>query len=233
MAGEGLSFIDNLQSYFNLKEVNDELARENAELLNKLYKKNQMLFLPQVEEIADQKIINKFTVITAKVINNSVSKANNFITLDKGRKEGIHSGMGIINPNGVVGIVNDVSDHYAIAYSLLHSGFLVSAKIKRTETIGSAQWGSQDPKKGLLKYIPKHVKPLIGDTVITSGYSSIYPEGIVIGIISKMEDSVEDQFLNIEVDLSVNFNSLSYVYVIENNLKAEIDSLSTKLEINE
>ena len=173
-------------------------------------------------------MLEQYNFIVAKVINNSVSKPNNYITLNKGSLEGIKPGMGIISPQGVVGRVMVCSEHFSTATSLLHSKMLISAEISRIHASGSLKWGGNDPNSANLEFVARHLKPKVGDTVRTSEFSNILPEGIHVGVIRKISLKDDATFYSIDVDLATDFSTLNFVYVIENKLQAEKDSLQLK-----
>ena len=241
VAANILGVSSGISDYFGLKKVNEKLAEENAELRSLL--QHQLVSIEKPDSIVnndsvrmdqgmaivrDSVIENQFDFIAAKVIGNSIRRINNYITINKGAKDGIERGMGVIGPDGVVGSVKDVSNNFAVINSLLHSNIQVSAKISRTGDIGTIRWEWPDFTKGVLEYVPRHVELQPGDTVVTSGYNSLFPEGIMIGVIDQIEEREETQFYDITVDLNVVFNELSYVYIIRNTMRPELDSLKTE-----
>lgn len=220
-----------VREYFSLRETNLLLAEENARLRTELEQRNQSLYSVEVQEITDPEIINRFEFISAKVVNNSVDRFTNFITIDKGSDAGISPGMAVISPLGVVGKVKAVSDHYGVVTSLLNKDVMVSAMIKRTGHFGTVQWDGRDPEYANLEFIPRHVDPLVGDSIVTSGYNAVFPPGIPVGTIETMELGDEKLFYKLKVRLSQDFRKLSYVAVVKSNLKAEQDSV--ELPFNE
>lgn len=167
--------------------------------------------------------------IHAKVINNSTNRANNFLTINKGSKHGIEQEMGIIGQGGVVGVVKDVSENFATILSLLHRSMRVSGKIKSNNFVGSLRWEGVRPDRAVLNDIPKHVSVQKGDTILTSGYSSFFPENVMIGVV--IDDPKSDQgsnFYKIDVKLSTDFNSIQYVYAVDYTRKTEKKELEEK-----
>ncbi len=212
--------IANLTSYINLKQTNEELSAENTRLNNILknsYKTNEISLL----EIYDSTYFQQYTTTAAQVINNSVNRQNNYLTIDKGEKQGISPEMAVISPKGIVGIVTNVSNNFASVISILNTNMRISAMIKKNGCFGSLVWDGKNYRETILKDIPNHVKINIGDTIITSGYSSIFPKGKLIGVISDFKQKKGGNFYLITVKLSTNFKKLSYVYVIGNFLKQE------------
>lgn len=156
-----------------------------------------------------------YSVVFAEVINNSVTKTNNYITLDKGSEDGITEEMGVINQDGIVGIVNQVSKHYSVVISLLNNKLRISCKVKGDDAIGSLTWRGESPDYATLEELPRHATFQVGDTIVTSGYSAIFPEGIQIGTIAEIKSGIKD--LNtVKVKLTTDFYRLRNVQVIGN-----------------
>jgi rod shape-determining protein MreC len=221
VTGTLYSRVNELNSYLSLKEVNDSLASENARLQSKL-KASYYADTLAKQTITDSAYKQQYTYTEAKVINNSVNKRNNYITIQKGSKDGIVKGMGVICNTGVVGKVIYTSEHLSIVQSLLHKDAKVSAMLADTKDIGSLVWGDDlNPHVGLLMDVPNHVKPRIGQWVVTSTYSDLYPAGIPLGKVSNLHAKGGGFFLNMEVNLSVDFSKLQYVYVVNNKLSLE------------
>ena len=217
----GLS--QNVHDYFLLGEVNQVLADENTKLRSELEFQKQQLQALGVTP--DSVIIKRFDFISAKVVNNSVDFATNFITINKGSKEGIQTGMAVLGPQGVVGKVKITSENFSVVTSILNIDIMISGLMKRTGYYGTVQWDGKNPDFIDLKFIPRHVKPMKGDTIVTTGYSGIFPDGIMVGTIEKLSLPEEAPFYELKVKLSQDFRKLSYVSVIKSNLYHEIDSL--------
>lgn len=205
--------------YLNLNEVNYNLVQENKELRNYL-KKNYKTSLSEFITI-DDSVTNKwYDYEEVKIINNSTNKQHNYITLNKGSAQGIEPEMGVISSKGVVGIVHSVSKNFSTVISVLNSDFRLSAKLKRNDYFGSLTWDGADYRYATLKEIPYHVELFKGDTIVTSGFSPIFPEGILVGTIDNF--NVKDgNFYTIQVRLSNDFKQLSNVYAINNLFKEE------------
>jgi rod shape-determining protein MreC len=181
------------------------------------------------------RLVNEY--IPAKVINNSVRQLNNSLTLNIGSNNGIGPGMGVIAANGLVGRVNTVSAHFARVTSLLHSKMFIAAKIKSriantNNTIGTVKWNGDDPRIALLDYVPLDKKIMKGDTVISSGYNAVYPEGVMIGTILSAAKEPDKSFYTIKLKLAVDFTRLTYVYVVKNKFQAEQDTLENRTGAN-
>lgn len=216
--------------YFELARVNEELANENAYLRSildggTLEEKANHDSIITTHELPD----SKFVFRAARIINNSANKQQNYITLDKGLDDGIKADQGILAPEGVVGVVTSVSNSYASGLSLLNPRWSISAKLKKSGYYGSLRWDGQNYRQANLQEIPIHVNLAAGDTVVTSGYSSIFPEGLLIGTILSFDQPQGENYYNIKVKLAVDFKSIRYVHVIENVKKEELNALENKV----
>lgn len=216
--------------YFGLKRVNNELAVENAKLKKKISQLNQNLYDLNVQEIKDFDIINQYDYISAKVIKNSVRQLENYITINKGKVDGIEPGMAAIDNFGIVGKVKTVSRHFSLITSILHKDVLVSAKIFRTGDLCTIKWDGLNPYSAKVWYVPRHIQLQQGDTVVTSGYNAVFPQDMPIGTIEEFELSDDSPFYDVKIKLANDLNSLSYVYLIKNNLKVELDSIQVLSE---
>jgi rod shape-determining protein MreC len=221
LAGSVQSFSYNATEYFKLKNTNNQLADENARLREMLSNRNLQPYA--IFDTLNQNTY--FEIVPAKVINNTVNRSSNFLTLSVGKKEGVSPEMGVITSNGIVGKVKSVSSNFSTVISALNREMLISAQLQETNTLGTVQWDGQDPIKAKLKYIPRHVIFNTGDTIVTSGFNSIFPENLIIGTISEFELPDESPFYDITISLSTDFQSLDYVYVVKNYYKEELDSL--------
>jgi rod shape-determining protein MreC len=219
------NFSQGVRDYFQLREVNQMLAEENAALKQKITQQQQYIVSSDTTvAIQDSVLLNQYDFESAKVVNNHVDFVKNYITIDKGEDRELMPGMAVISPLGVVGKVKLVSDHYAVITSLLHIDVMVSARLKRTEHLGTVQWNGLDPDIIQFKYIPRHVKPAVGDSVVTTGYA-VFPENIMIGTVAEVNLREGALFYDLEVKLSQDFRKLSFVTIVKNRLKHEQDSL--------
>lgn len=229
VSGSILKTVLGAREYLNLKEVNDALANENADLKAKL----EYLISKDTSKtisIYDTVNIQKYNFITAKIINNSTNKRNNYLTLSKGSSDGVKPQMGVVNSFGVVGIVKDVSENYSTVISMLHKDTKISVKIKKNNYFGSLVWDGGNPRVGNLQYIPKHVNIAKGDTIVTSSYSWIFPEGIPCGIVTDYTLKPGDNYYTATIKFFVDFSNLTQVYLIENLVKEEQIKLESLLE---
>ena len=208
--------------YFRLGKINHELAEENA------------LLRQQLSVVTDTtqgfiQYINADTIynfIPARVVNLTVNRPNNYVMIDKGRADGIEQNMGVISPNGIVGIVSDVSQHYASVMSLLHSNSSISVRFKDgEEQLATLRWETTNYRYGTMDGIPTHLRPQTGDTVVTSSYSFIFPENLMVGTVMELIPSPSGTLNQAKIKYSTDFASLRNVYVIQHINKAELDSL--------
>ncbi|WP_299583831.1 rod shape-determining protein MreC [uncultured Sunxiuqinia sp.] len=209
----------NLTNYFQLRKINDELAAENAELQTKLQKLEVVEIFSRRDTTLNRDTTYRF--IPARIINNSVNKQYNYVTMNKGRLDGIEQDMGIVGPHGVVGVVTNVTDHYSSGPSILNKRWRVSAKIKKNNYFGSLSWSGDNHEYAQLNEIPFHVELAAGDTIITSGYSSIFPEGIMLGVIDDFNHDSGANFYKIKIRLSTNFKTITHVQLVKNNFLEE------------
>lgn len=203
--------------FFYLKESNNQLSLENAELRKVM---GQMSLNRDSLYTYD----TSYVFIPAKVVSNTSRNRNNYIMINKGRVDGIEKEMGLISPSGVAGIIIDVSSHYSTAISLLHKDTRISAKLKHSGQMVNVSWDGKDYRKGVVEDIPSHITPAIGDTVITSGFSFVFPQDIMIGTIGSTTINTGN-LNNAELVFSTDFNKLHYVYITKNLASEELDSL--------
>lgn len=196
------------------------LAEENKRLKENQIQSYQRLFGRNVM-VKDTIFKQKYFYTVAGVINNSVNKQNNYLTINVGKNNGIENGMGVVSSNGVVGVVKNVSENYASILSLLHQDAKISAKLKKSNYFGSLQWDGEDYRMGILEDIPNHVAIKVGDTIETSGYSAIFPEGIPLAIIKTFQKIEGENFYAIKVQFTNDFKTLNKVYVIKNIYQEE------------
>lgn len=211
--------ISNTRNYFHLRDINQALAYENSSLKNNIYllrNKENLQFIP----VSDTNYKQQYQFTLAEVVNNSVTRQKNFFTLNKGSRQGMAVDMAVSSGAGIAGVIVGCSRNYSIAMSLLNLDFKVSARLKSNGYFGSLGWDGKEYKYALLSEIPQHVTFGIGDTVETTGYSAIFPEGIVIGTVSGFEKSGGD-FYKIKVLLQTDFKKLHFVSVIGNIKKKE------------
>lgn len=220
---------NNVTSYFNLRETNEDLNRRNAALEQEVVNLRQQLDrvheLQYTDTLVPDSGVQHFQFMVAHVINNSVVHPYNYLTINKGRRDGIKPEMGVINQNGVVGIVSVVGDHASRVISLLNPHFRLSCKIKGSDNFGSLVWDGGNPEIAMLEELPRHTKFQPGDTVVTSGYSAVFPAGLPVGSIIADGKRHQENFFTLKIRLFSDFTSLSNVQVILNNYRTELKGL--------
>lgn len=206
------------RDYFQLRSINLSLLEENTRL------KNEIAFLTEKDSFNVLSTYNgennRYFYYTAKVINNSVSKQYNFITLDAGKNHGLSEDMAVVSEQGVVGIITGVSENFSTVLPVLNRNFRISSKIKRNNYFGVAEWDGLNRKYITLKEIPLHVDVIPGDTIVSSGHSAIFPEGIPIGLVNDVKEGTGN-FYEIKIELITDFGNLYFVTVIKNLIQEE------------
>jgi rod shape-determining protein MreC len=224
LTGNTYQTIQNVSSYTNLREVNEKLAYENA-VLRKLIPSSLQRLNEDFVVVNDTVYRQQYTYRPGRVVNNTIYKKNNFLTVNLGEQDGILPEMGVITSKGVVGFVGAVSDNFCTVVSFLNSKANVSVKIKTNGAAGTLYWDAESPNVAVMSDVPLTTQIEKGDTIVSSGYSSIYPAGIPVGVVANYDVAAEKQMRLIKVELFENFNTLDYVYVVENLLKTEINEL--------
>ena len=225
---------NNVTSFFNLKRNNSELLNRTAELERTV----QLLKKHIVTLTGDTSTINAFTLdsivptqfefIPADVVNISISKFNNYITIDKGSLDGVSPDMGVISTAGVVGVVRNVSKHSAVIIPIINPNFRLGAKLKDSDNFGSIAWDGSNANEAQLREVPKHELFAVGDTVVT-GFSRIFPEGIIVGYTKEMGVSTDDNFNTFNIDLATNFQTLQHVLIIDDKYHRERTDLEKSI----
>jgi rod shape-determining protein MreC len=214
----------NTREYFSLKQENERLATENAVLRNFL-RSNYAIIPLKVYQHRDTLMKKQYSYVAAKVVNSSVNKRRNFLTLNIGSEQGLTRDMAIVTSNGVVGIVTDVSRNFASGMSVLHKDFKVSCKLKKDGSYGSLSWDGEDYRVCQLNDIGTHARISKGDSVVTSEFSGIFPEGLMVGTVESFERKRNESFYTAQIRLSADLKKVNHVYVIDNSFKRERDSL--------
>ncbi|HOK26103.1 MAG TPA: rod shape-determining protein MreC [Bacteroidales bacterium] len=217
LAWEGV--ITDTKNYLRIKKINDDLQAENTALWN-LIEKNIIKTDSSFLQINDTASGAQYEVLPASVVNNSVNRIKNYFTIDRGKDDGVDVNMGVISPWGVAGITVASSNNYSIVMPVINTDFRLSSKIKSNDYFGSLIWDGKDNRYAVLNDIPQHVALNEGDTIVTTGYSAIFPPGIMVGTISEFKKSGSD-FYSIKVRIATDFRKLTYVKVIRNKRQEE------------
>ena len=213
-----------ISEYFSLRKNNRVLIEEMAKLHSRI---------PEAFYVTDKNVFYKkdtivnleYRYISAKVISNSTNKRNNFLMIDKGSMHGIQNHMGAIIGNKIVGMVVSVSPHFSWIMSMLNKDSRISGKFKKNNQLVNVEWNGGNYRKGQVKEIPKHIRMVVGDTIITSGNSDIFPEGLMIGTICSFNNATDENFNNGEILFSTDFNSLGYIEVVVDLMRKEKEDL--------
>jgi len=228
VTGRMLSVSNTVFSYFDLININNELAKRNSELEGEIIKLKQLIENERINDIkfnafflkdsiASQE--NEYEFIPAGIVSNSTSYMSNYITINKGSDDGVQSGMGVVSQNGVAGIVMKVNNKFSVVISLLNVKWKVSCKVLNTNYFGALSWKGGDIRYAYLEELPTHSTFQIGDTIVTSGYSTVFPPGIMVGTVESYNKQRDDNFYSLKVRLETDFHSLSALSVINNKLQ--------------
>jgi rod shape-determining protein MreC len=211
--------INKTRNYLSLRQINETLGAENIALRNhieRLIKFDNSRFTPVNDTIYRQ----HYNHTSAEVVENSVYRQKNFFTINKGLQQGISADMAVMSSEGVAGVIVGCSENYSVGMSLLSLDFRLSVRIKSNGYFGSLSWDGRDYRYAVLGEKPQHISVSVGDTIETTGYSAIFPEGLTVGTISDFEKRGGD-FYKIRVSLITDFKKLHFVDVIGNLEKAE------------
>lgn len=217
----------NTKEYFALKEENDRLAAENASLRNLLKNNYNVISLEEMKR-NDTLYRQQYSYVNAKVVNSSVNKRRNYLTLNIGSELGIQRDMAIASSNGIVGYITDVTGNFSSAMSILHKDAKINCQLKKDGSYGILIWDGGDYQHCLLTDIPTHARLKKGDTVVTSELSGIFPEGLHVGTVVDWERKQNESFFTVKVKLGADLKKVNHVMIIKNKFKTERDSLELK-----
>jgi len=225
------SKVNNTKNYFNLVEVNDGLSQSNGEYMKRILEL-EALNNTHIEDSIAKSVApsENYSLTPAHVIFNSIANNKNYIIIDKGSRHGIEKNLGVINNNGPVGVVIQVSENYSCIVSVLNKESNIGARIQNSKYFGILRWDAKDYRLAKLEEIPKHVTVHKGDLIETSGYSTFFPEGLKIGKVIGKKNNPENNFSTITVELDNDFAHLNYVYVLKMKQQKEIAEFSTFIE---
>lgn len=238
LVGSVFMVFNNASEYFELVTINERLQQENATLRNKLessfiiddtstaLKQDTLSFISM-----DSSYMQYYVHEPVKIIHNSVHKANNYIMINKGRKHGIEQDMGLRGSKGILGIIVNTSPHFSWAMTMLHSNVRISAKLKKNNQMGTVSWEGPDFRTGKLSDIPSHIDVSSGDTILTSGFSNIFPEDLLIGSVTQANFDKTQNIYDIRFRFAEDFNALQYGYVIKNLYREEQQELMEESKI--
>lgn len=226
VVGSFYQTVDNVFDYFFLRRENDRLVAENVELQNYITRLENQLEGMRETQLPDTVPAYVYAekdlhYIPAKVINFSTSSQRNYLTLNKGARDGVEENMGVVDQDGVVGIVRAVSDRFSVVIPVINNAFSVSCRFLSNDKLGPLHWDGVDYRYAQLEDIARHVEVHEGDTLVTSGLSDAFPEGVRVGIVEKAELGESDAYYHIKVRLAADFHRLGYVQIIQNKALVE------------
>ncbi len=225
LVGDIYATTSNLSAYYDLRRINGELLHSNSQLKMEIETLKSELqhrpLLADTNRLDTLSYMPSHIYTEARVINNATRQQNNFITINKGARDGIQPEMGLVDQNGVVGIISVVSERYAVALSLLNTHLRLSCKVKGSNYFGSLVWDTSSPLVSQLVELPEHARFNVGDTIITSGYSAIFPEGIPVGAVIASHEDLTSQTITLDVQLFTDFSHLTNVQVVANKEQEE------------
>ena len=233
IAGNLYSAITDVDSYFGLRSENEALVTHNKELINDIERlKSRLRIYEDSTSIADGQYTTQgdegFYYNTARVVNNSTNRVNNYLTIDKGTLQGVKDQMGVFNNRGVIGVTYTSSDNFTVVMPLLNSKSIISCKVK-DNTLCTLKWDGKDTRYSYLIDLPRYELFEQGDTVTTSGFSSIFPAGLPLGLIDRLEDSADGQSYRARVRLFVDFSDIDNVFVVGNSHREEQEILEESI----
>lgn len=218
-----------IMAYINLGDVNKDLTMRNVMLQRQVSElRDALAYMGADSAIIDEKQRNAlegYDIIPATVTSNTITKANNYIVIDKGEADGVRSEMGVVGGGGIVGIVYLTGKHYSLVIPILNSKSSISCRIRGHNFFGYLSWNGGHPLVAYLNDVPRYARFKVGDYVETSGYSSVFPPGLFVGKILSIEDSRDGMSFSVKVNLATEFAKLRDVCVVSNRDKAEIDTL--------
>ncbi|QYS89805.1 rod shape-determining protein MreC [Flavobacterium davisii] len=217
--------VNEIETYFSLQNQNNKLAKENAYLRELLFNKKDSIFPLPKDSV---KGYDKLEVIQSKVVNNSYNKTENYLTINSGSIKGIKPDMGVISNEGIVGVIEKTSPNYSTVISVLNLKSKINAKVKRTNHFGSLIWKAKNAGYAQLVEIPRPASVKKGDTIVTGGRSTIFPENIPVGIIDRIYMDTETNYYTLDIRLFTDMTNLNHVYIIKNKDAAEINKLETE-----
>ena len=225
---------DKVTSYFGLAEKNYALAEQNARLQQRIVELEMLYAQHRLDSLAEAEAVKRvwrsgYRITPAQVIDKSVNKMDNYLTLDRGTLDGMAPEMGVMGIEGVVGIVYKCTEHYSLVMPLLNSNSYTSCKVLGSKDIGILQWHGADPRYATLHDLPRYSNVALGDTIVTSGNSSFFPEGVMVGVVDEANPSADGLYMTLKVQLCTSFSQLEHVFVVSKMDAEELIALQEQL----
>ena len=224
---------DRVTTYFGLAEKNRLLAEQNAQLLQRIVELESMTALHHLDSLAQVEAVERvhragYHISPAQIIDKSVNKTDNYFTLDRGTADGVAPDMGVMGVDGVVGVVYKCTEHYSLVMPLLNGDSYTSCKVLGSKDVGILQWHGGDARYAMLHDLPRYSNVEVGDTIVTSGNSSFFPEGVMVGTVVEAHPSADGLYMTLKVQLSTQFANLEHVFVVR---KMDADELAALQEL--
>ena len=233
VAGKIYEWVGSIHSYFYLKETNEVLLDRNVYLERKveaLAHELAALRKDSMQVNANDSSLSGFQIVKARVINNTLNRLDNYMTLDKGTVDGVRNDMGVVGSEGIVGIVYRTSPHYSLVISVLNRKSNINCKVQDTDYFGYLKWEGGDSRYAYVKDLPRYAEIAVGDTVVTNGYSSVFPAGVMVGRIVDISDSEDGLSYLLRVELATDFGRVNDVRLIAAQSQKERNELEKSVE---
>lgn len=210
---------DKVTSYFGLAEKNRALVEQNALLQERILALESMSTQHLLDSLSKEEALQRvhrtgYRITPAQVVDKSINKTDNYITLDRGAADGVEPDMGVMGVDGIVGVVYKCTEHYSLVMPLLNSKSRVSCKVYGSGDIGYLQWTGGDSRYAMLHDLPRYADVAVGDTIVTSGNSSFFPEGLMVGIVNELYPSQDGLYVALKVELATQFAKLEHAFVL-------------------
>lgn len=210
---------DKVTSYFGLAEKNSALVEQNALLQERILALESMSTQHLLDSLSKEEALQRvhrtgYRITPAQVVDKSINKTDNYITLDRGTADGVEPDMGVMGVDGIVGVVYKCTEHYSLVMPLLNSKSRVSCKVYGSGDIGYLQWTGGDSRYAMLHDLPRYADVAVGDTIVTSGNSSFFPEGLMVGIVNELYPSQDGLYVALKVELATQFAKLEHAFVL-------------------
>lgn len=230
IVGWQYKIVDEIESYFRLRSINEDLSAENARL-HALLHTQTMLHEDSMEIVYSQTSPrSQIQFIPGKVVEMTTHKAHNYLTINKGSQDGVHEGMGVINHDGVVGIVRTVGEYYSVVIPIINTQTAISSRIQKNGYIGTIEWDGINSHYAQLSDIASHIQVQEGDTIVTSGLTPIFPKDIPVGVIESCHIGSGDSYYTIRVRLMTDYKRLEYIQIINNPMATQQISISNGMD---